>query len=107
MRRRNYSPIIGHSEINITNKHGNSYTYSYSRILGIVIAFTVGLLSGLLGIGGGILHAPLLTQVLCFPVHIVTTTSHFVVGITTSSVVITHILTGAYTREVRRAAVLS
>lgn len=91
----------------ITDGHGNSYTYSYSRILGIAIAFGVGLLSGLLGIGGGIIHVPALTQILCFPVHIATATSHFVVGITTFSAVITHIFTGAYAHGVRRALVLS
>jgi uncharacterized protein len=99
--------ITNHPVIKITDGHGNSYTYSYSRIMGIAIAFGVGLLSGLLGIGGGIIHVPALTQLLCFPVHIATATSHFVVAITTFSAVITHIFTGAYAHGVRRALVLS
>lgn len=101
------SVITNHPVRKITDGHGNSYTYSYSRILGIAIALGVGLLSGLLGIGGGIIHVPALTQLLCFPVHIATATSHFVVGITTFSAVITHIFTGAYAHGVRRALVLS
>ena len=97
----------GHTKINLTDKQGNSYSYSYSRPLGMIIALGVGLLSGLLGIGGGIIHVPLLTQVLSFPVHIATATSHFMVAMTTLSAVITHIVAGAYAEGIRRAAVLS
>jgi uncharacterized membrane protein YfcA len=97
----------GHTKINITDKQGNSYSYSYSRPLGVVIALGVGFLSGLFGIGGGIIHVPLLTQVLSFPVYIATATSQFIVALTTLSAVITHIIAGAYAEGVRRAIVLS
>jgi uncharacterized protein len=93
--------------ININDGQGNSHTYSYSRTKGLALSFGVGLVSALLGIGGGIIHVPLLTQILCFPIHIATATSHFVVAITTFSAVITHIVTGAYTEGIRRALVLS
>jgi len=91
----------------ITDRENNVFTYSYSLIRGIAIAFGVGLISGLLGIGGGIIHVPVLTQFLCFPTHIATATSHFVVVITTFAAVITHVVTGAFTEGVRRATVLS
>lgn len=106
-RRGTNSNITNHSLRKITDNCGNTFTYSYPRIRGIAIAFGIGLLSGLLGIGGGIIHVPALTQLLCFPVHIATATSHFVVATTTFSAVITHIITGAFTEGVRRAAVLS
>ena len=48
-----------------------------------------------------------LTQILNFPVHIATATSHFVVAATTLSAVIVHTVTGAFTEGIRRAAVLS
>jgi uncharacterized membrane protein YfcA len=101
------SPAAGHTRRSITDRHGNFYSYSYSRVLGIFISLGVGLLSGLLGIGGGIIHVPLLTQVLNFPVHIATATSHFVVAISTFSAVITHIVTGEYASGVLRAVILS
>lgn len=101
------SANTNHAVRKITDRRGNSYTYSYSRILGMAIAFGIGLLSGLLGIGGGIIHVPALTQVLHFPVHIATATSQLVVGATTFSGIITHIFTGAYAHGVRRALVLS
>ena len=96
-----------HAVREITDSHGNTFTYSYNRIWGIAIAFGIGLMSGLLGIGGGIIHVPALTQLLCFPVHIATATSHFVVAITTFAAVITRVVTGAFTEGVRRVAVLS
>ncbi|MFH1650582.1 MAG: sulfite exporter TauE/SafE family protein [Chloroflexota bacterium] len=94
-------------ERRVTDREGNTFTYAYNRVLGIGIAFFVGLLSGLLGIGGGIIHVPALTQLLNFPVYIATATSHFVVALTTFSAVITHVAQGIFTEGVGRAAVLS
>ncbi len=105
--RRSTAVITGHLNREITDSHGNKFTYSYSRMLGIAIAFGIGLISGLLGIGGGIIHVPALTQLLCFPTHIATATSQFVVAITTSAAVITHVVLGAFTKGVRRVVVLS
>lgn len=97
----------GHTKIQISDKQGNSYSYSYSCPLGLIISLGVGFCSGLLGIGGGIIHVPLLTQILSFPVHIATATSQLIISLTTLSAVITHIIAGVYTEGIRRAAVLS
>jgi uncharacterized membrane protein YfcA len=97
----------GHTIRQITDAQGNSYHYSFSLLRGMTIAFGAGLLSGLLGIGGGIIHVPALTQVLDFPIHIATATSHFVLAITTLSAVIVHIVQGSFTGGIPRAAVLS
>jgi uncharacterized protein len=102
-----YLNTTNHSLRTIKDNCGNSFTYSFPRFRGLLIAFVIGLISGLLGIGGGIIHVPALTQLLCFPVHIATATSHFVVAATTFSAVITHIVNGAFTDGLRRVAVLS
>jgi len=99
--------VTRHLVRKMTDSHGNTYTYFYNRILGIAIAFIVGLMSGLLGIGGGIIHVPALTQLLYFPAHIATATSHFVVMPTTLAAIITHVASGVFTESVSRAAVLS
>ncbi len=91
----------------IVDKSGTTYKYSYRLYQGLGISFFVGLLSGLLGIGGGIMHVPALTQILCFPTHVATATSHFVVATTTFSAVATHVVSGEYTQGLTRAAVLS
>jgi uncharacterized membrane protein YfcA len=87
----------------LTDSHGETVTYSFNRILGISIAFGVGVLSGLLGIGGGIIHVPALTQLLSFPVHIATATSQFVVATSTLAASISHAFAGSFTRLVETA----
>jgi uncharacterized membrane protein YfcA len=91
----------------ITDSHNKVYTYSFARPRGMVIAFGVGFIGGLLGIGGGIMHVPALTQLLNFPTHVASATSHFVVAITTLAAIGTHVVTGAYTAGIHRALVLS
>ena len=76
----------------ITDGLGNTHNYSYNLPLGMFIAFFVGVLAGLLGIGGGIIHVPMMTQILGFPVHIATATSHFTVAVTTFSAIDTHLV---------------
>jgi uncharacterized membrane protein YfcA len=97
----------GHTIRKLADAQGNTYHYSFSLLRGMAIAFGAGLISGLLGIGGGIIHVPALTQILAFPTHIATATSHFVLAITTFSAVIVHIVQGSFTGGIPRAAVLS
>ena len=91
----------------ITDSQGNLHNYSYNLPLGMFIAFFVGVVAGLLGIGGGIIHVPILTQILNFPIHIATATSHFIVAITTFSAIDTHLVDGTFTSDVGVAMVLS
>jgi uncharacterized membrane protein YfcA len=94
----------------VTDRAGNSYQYSYNFPLAMVIAFFIGMVSGLLGIGGGIIHVPAMTQLLFFPIHVATATSHFVVAITTFAAIITHIVAGTFPTtitNISRMAVLS
>ena len=97
----------GHTTREIEDARGTVFPYSFSLIRGVAIAFVVGFISGLLGIGGGIIHVPALTQLLGFPTHIATATSHFVVSITTLGAVAFHVAKGAFSEGIRRAAVLS
>lgn len=91
----------------ITDKQGNSYSYSFNLPLALAIALVVGIISGLLGIGGGIIHVPAMTQLFFFPIHIATATSHFVVAISTFAAIITHIIAGTFSSDIGRVAVLS
>jgi uncharacterized membrane protein YfcA len=91
----------------ITDGQLNVYHYSYNLPLGMTIAFFVGVISSLLGVGGGIIHVPALTQILGFPTHIATATSHFMVAITTFSAIGTHLIERTYTSTVGVMFVLS
>ncbi|MCJ7769059.1 MAG: sulfite exporter TauE/SafE family protein [Dehalococcoidales bacterium] len=62
---------------------GEAFYYHPKEGRGIVISFGIGIVSSLLGIGGGIVHVPALNFLLDFPIHIATATSHFVLAIST------------------------
>jgi uncharacterized membrane protein YfcA len=61
-----------------------------------LLSLIVGFVSSFLGIGGGIIHVPLMIQALGFPVHIATATSHFVLAIMSGAASITHLVQGSY-----------
>jgi len=107
MRRGATSLVRGNLVRQLTDPHGNVTTYTYHRTLGVVIAFFVGVVSGLLGIGGGIIHVPALTQVLGFPVHIATATSQFVVGTSTLAAGVLRLFTGAFAEVAGETLVLA
>jgi uncharacterized membrane protein YfcA len=60
---------------------GKTHAYAVDVWKGVAVSFVVGLMSSLLGIGGGIVHVPFLIVVLSLPVHVATATSHFILSI--------------------------
>lgn len=73
---------------------GVRHIYRYNLMLGIVLSFFVGFLSSMLGIGGGIIHVPAMVNLLNFPIHIATATSHFVLSLMGFSGSLVHYLKG-------------
>jgi hypothetical protein len=61
---------------------------------GIGASLLVGFLSSFLGIGGGILHVPVMIYMLDFAVHIATATSQFILIITSFTGALTHLVAG-------------
>jgi uncharacterized membrane protein YfcA len=86
---------------------GTQHTFSYDRRIGIGLSVAVVYFSSLLGIGGGIIHVPVMAHVLHFPVHIATATSHFTLAVMALTGTLVHIITGAFHHGVRRTIVLS
>lgn len=76
---------------------------------GSIYSLGVGFLSSFLGIGGGVVHVPLLVRALGFPVHTATATSHFVLGFMAGAGTLTHIGLGSFAHGhgIRRAVALS
>jgi len=79
----------------LVESDGTSHAYSPRLTLGTVLSAGVGFLSSLLGIGGGILHVPVMVYLLGFPVHVATATSHFVLAILALAGVLTHLAHGS------------
>lgn len=75
------------------NKGGNPLSRA-RRALGTGLSFVVGFIAGLLGIGGGIIHVPMMIYVLRFPLRVATATSQFILIFTTLTGVLTHLALG-------------
>ena len=96
-----------HRECIVTETSGTVHRFSYHQPLGIVVSMVVGFFSSLLGIGGGIIHVPVLVKLLNFPIHIATATSHFVLTNMALTGTLTHIVTGTFTRGFHRTILLA
>jgi hypothetical protein len=86
---------------------GVKHTFSYNPLVGIIASVFVGLISSFLGIGGGIIHVPVLINMLNYPVHIATATSHFVLAVMSLSGTAVHIADGVLQSSVIQTAALS
>ncbi len=93
----------------ITDRTGTEYRYRANVRLGAGLSVGVGFISSFLGIGGGVVHVPLLVALLGFPTHVATATSHFVLAIMSLVASLVHIALGTFHHDVglRRAAALS
>jgi uncharacterized membrane protein YfcA len=90
----------------IVERDGTAHTWSYDPYLGAGISVLVGFASSLLGIGGGIIHVPVLAQLLDFPVHIATATSHFTLAIMALVGTLVHLAQGELGPGLGRIAAL-
>ncbi len=70
-----------------------------TKSIGAGFSIFVGILSSLLGIGGGIVHVPLLSEFLRYPIHLATGTSHTILAFTSTVAVIDHWINNDYQPE--------
>ena len=89
----------GHTSRTVVEKDGTTHIFSYDLRLGLVLSVFVGYASSLLGIGGGIIHVPILARLLDFPVHVATATSHFILAIMALAGTIVHIAKGTFSES--------
>lgn len=78
----------------LVDARGERHEWTVDLPLGLAISLAVGFLSSLLGIGGGIVHVPLLVALLTYPPHVATATSHFILVFTALAGVLAHWLQG-------------
>lgn len=79
-----------------TQNSGEGWKPLRSRlIMGFFISFIIGTLASFLGIGGGIIHVPLMVEVIQFPVHMAVATSQFILATSAIVASIEHYLNGS------------
>lgn len=100
------APHAGRFARTVTERDGTVHRYAYDPAVGIGISVGVGFLSSILGIGGGIIHVPVLSQVLGFPVHVATATSHFTLAVMALVGSLVHLAAGELTPGLGRIAAL-
>jgi uncharacterized membrane protein YfcA len=93
----------------LTDRYDTTYDYDIPLRRGIAYSTVVGFVSSFLGIGGGVIHVPLLVRALGLPTHLATATSHFVLAIIAGSGSATHAVAGSFAHGhgIRRALALS
>ncbi|HST24538.1 MAG TPA: sulfite exporter TauE/SafE family protein [Gaiellaceae bacterium] len=93
----------------LTDRSGRHYVYRVPLRLGGLYSLAVGFFSSFLGIGGGVIHVPVLVRALGFPTHIATATSHFVLAQMAGAGTLTHVVAGSFSHGhgLRRTAALS
>jgi hypothetical protein len=79
----------------LVDAEGTRHAYAYNLALGMTLSFAVGMASSMLGIGGGIIHVPAMVNLLDFPVHIATATSHFILMLMSLTATVMHAIDGA------------
>lgn len=80
----------------LRDREGLLYEYEVPIWRGALYSLGVGFLSSFLGIGGGVIHVPLLVRALGFPLHTATATSHFVLAVMAGAGTITHVVQGSF-----------
>jgi hypothetical protein len=98
-------PPPGHHTL--VEADGTVHHYRRRIAAGAALSVLVGFVSSLLGIGGGILHVPLMVFALGFPVHVATATSHFVLAILSLTGVLVHVADGTLLPGLGRALPLA
>jgi len=65
---------------------GREVAYRVSRTkLGLAVSYVAGVVSGLLGIGGGVLKVPVMNLSMGIPIKVCTATSNFMIGVTAAT----------------------
>jgi uncharacterized membrane protein YfcA len=81
-------------ERRLTDSSGETYEYRVPMFTGGVLSIVVGFLSSIFGIGGGVVHVPVMRFILRIPVHVATATSHFILAVSVAFGAATHIHMG-------------
>lgn len=91
----------------LMDRMGQVYIYSLPLGRAVVISAGIGLLSSLLGIGGGFIQVPVFILLFGFPTYVATATSQFMLAVMSFSGTLTHLLAGDFNEAARRTLILA
>jgi uncharacterized membrane protein YfcA len=85
---------------------GNSFVYAFSSRRGILLSLGIGLVSSMLGIGGGPFYVTMLVYPLHFPLHVATATTQFMLMIISLSWSSAHFIASGFEHGIFRTLFL-
>lgn len=91
----------------VTDTEGRVHELRYNPVVGVALSLAIGCFSSLVGIGGGLIHVPVLTSLFGFPLHIARATSHFILVFTSLAGVVEHLLDRTWPTHLLRDACLA
>ncbi len=78
----------------VVDPEGRTYRYAYDIWQGVLLSAGVGFISSLFGIGGGVIHVPVMIILLHIPVQYAVATSHFVLAFMSGGGSVVHLADG-------------
>jgi uncharacterized protein len=105
--RRVPEPSPGAHPRRLVEADGTVLEYTPRVGLGVALSAVIGFVSSLLGIGGGVIHVPVMAMLLGFPIHVATATSHFVLVALSFVAVCVHAAQGNLLPVLHRVAPLA
>jgi uncharacterized membrane protein YfcA len=74
---------------------GEEIAYRAQRLVpGTLVSFLAGNVSGLLGVGGGVIHVPVMNVVMHVPIRVATTTSTYMLAATATASAVVYLTSG-------------
>jgi hypothetical protein len=105
-----WRPLGGSCDAELSS-HDRTFPYEsegkFNTLAGAVGSAYIGLVSSLLGIGGGVIQVPFLVRVLRFPPHVATATSQPVLAALTFVATLCHVALGSFNHGIDRTMYLA
>lgn len=78
---------------------GMSYRYAYKVWQAVLLSLAIGFVSSLFGVGGGVIHVPLMIVLFRIPIELAVATSHFVLALMTGGATTVHLASRSLSGE--------
>ena len=78
----------------VATREGETYRYAYKVWQGVLLSVAVGFVSSLFGIGGGVIHVPVMITLFHFPIQFAVATSQFILAFMSGGGTLVHLING-------------
>jgi len=89
-------PLAGRGLLirSVATRDGQTYRYAFKVWQGVLLSVAVGFVSSLFGIGGGVIHVPVMITLFHFPIQFAVATSQFILALMSGGGTLVHLING-------------